>query len=300
MIKITIMEENNFYSFKNQRKHNIDNKNKYNNKKHSNKNYHNNNNNNHSDNPKSNALINVYLDTKKYFEDKVTEKSTLYDISLLQIEKVLQLKPKYDCKIIIKNQDSLDMALDFIQEGYSKPLVLNMASNFKSGGGTESGKTAQEECLFRRTDAFKSYNNEWYPLDKNDAIYSPKLQIIKDSNYDMLSKDIIDKAFISMIGLAAIRKPHLINNKYQEDDEIIMMNKIESIFKIAILNGNDCCVLGSLGCGVFKNPPEQVAEMFKKAMNIYKDYFKVIGFAILCVKESDKENITEFRRILDN
>ena len=99
------------FSFKNQRKQNLERKKKFGDKKYkSNKNH-----NNYNNNPKSTALINVYLDTKKYFENTNTEKSILYDISLVNIDKELLVKPKYDCKIIIKNQDSLDMALDFIK-----------------------------------------------------------------------------------------------------------------------------------------------------------------------------------------
>lgn len=280
------MEQPEYFSFKNQRKKNLDKKKKYGDKKYKNK-YHN------SDNPKSNPLINVYNDTKKYFENKVPEKGVLYDIT--KLPKIVE-EPLYNCEIIIRNQDSLDMALDFITEGYSKPLVLNMASDKKSGGGVQSGKIAQEECLFRRTNAFQTHNEEWYPLLHNYVIYSPVLQIIKDSNYDMLEKEKIDNSIISMIAVAALRKPDLVNNEYSDEDKIIMMNKIESIFKIAILNGNTGLVLGALGCGIFKNPPHQVAELFRLAIDKYGKYFKKIGFAILCVKESDKENINAFRK----
>lgn len=283
------MDNQDLFSFKNQRKNNLDNKKKYykpNNKHNPYKN----------DNPRSNSLVDVYLDTKKYFQMKniIAKEPTLYDITTLQIDKLLAQKKTYNTKYIVKNQDTLDMALDFIAEGYVKPLVLNLASQMKLGGGVASGKTAQEECLFRRTNAYMTHPENWYPLETNEVIYSPELTIIKNSNYEMLPDNIIEKADISMLAVAAVRKPHLVDGKYNDEDKIIMMRKIESIFKSAILHGHTEIVGGALGCGIFKNPPDQVAEIFKECTEKYGKYFKIVGFAILCVKESDNENLKEF------
>ncbi len=284
------------FSFKNQRRSNLANKQKFSDKRKQRKiNHH-----HKDDNPGSNSMINVYLDTKRYFHDHPIDikEPTLYDINTLPLNStILDSRPTYNTLCVIKNQDTFDMALDFIKEGYFKPLVLNMASEYKAGGGVASGKTAQEECLFRRSNAFQTHPDTWYPLEENEVIYSPEVQIIKDSNYNLLPQDIIDQGFVSMIAVAAIRKPRLHFNHYDDEDRALMTNKIESIFKIAILHGHDSLVLGALGCGVFKNPPEDVANIYKNCIRFYGKYFKKIGFAILCVKESDKENIDTFKKI---
>ena len=38
---------------------------------------------------------------------------------------------------------------------------------------------------------------------------------------------------------------------------------------------------GALGCGVFKNPPEKVAQLFQEALMTYQRYFQEIVFAVL-------------------
>ncbi|AYV76963.1 MAG: hypothetical protein Barrevirus6_1, partial [Barrevirus sp.] len=142
----------------------------------------------------------------------------------------------------------------------------------------------------------QTHLEKWYPLDKNDVIYSPEIQIIKDSKNKLLSQEIIDKGIISLICVAALRRPRLKNGLYYDDDRELMFKKIESIFKIGISQGHDTLVLGALGCGVFLNPPNEVVKIYKKCTDLYGKYFKKIGFAILIVKSSDHENFNLFNK----
>jgi len=103
-----------------------------------------------------------------------------------------------------------------------------------------------------------------------------------------------------MISIAGLRKPKLNNGIYYDDDRKLLTSKIESIFKIALANGHDSLVLGAIGCGVFKNPPIEVANIFKIMIRIYGKHFKKIGFAILIVKETDQDNINTFKKVLRN
>jgi len=243
----------------------------------------------------------IYTDTKRYFHmQKITPaKSILYGVDLIELGK---LEPNENVpKITIENADTFDMAIEFCAEGLN-PLVLNMASNFKPGGGVASGKTAQEECLFRRSNAFMTHPHKWYPLGMNDVIYSPEVHIIKDSKYEMLTKSA--RCTVGMIAVAALRNPTLSNGSattggvYNPRGYSTMVMKIESIFKTAIYHGHDSLVLGALGCGVFKNPPKQVAEIFKQMVDKYGWYFKKIGFAILVVRDKDKTNLAMFEEII--
>jgi uncharacterized protein (TIGR02452 family) len=271
-----------YSSMKNQRRNNMAKKKKHNPFKHGN------------NNPKSKPLANVYHDTKQHFLSmkslKVPE-SILYDIDELQID--FDDIPIYDTICVVQNKDTLDMAMEFRNMGLN-PLVLNMASDYRPGGGVKSGKMAQEECLFRRTNAFMTHPEEWYPLGSNNIIYSPEVHIIKDHNYQMLNE--ANETAISMIAVAAIRKPKLVNGIYHDDDRHLMTSKIEAIFKIALLHGHDSLILGALGCGAFHNPPKEVVEIFRIMVNQYGKYFKQIGFAILCVKDSDNDNLEAFRK----
>lgn len=244
-------------------------------------------------NPSSQALVDVYENTIAFFSRLNLKKqpSELIDISN-EIE--CDTVEKGDFIVITENCDTLDMAGDFATEGLN-PLVLNMASEYVAGGGVRSGKSAQEECLFRRTNAFDTHPVEWYPLEPNQIIFSPKVIVIKDSNYNLLNAKEFFK--VGMMTVAGIRKPRLIDGEYDEEDRELMKKKIDSIFKVAATRGYNSLVLGALGCGVFQNPPHQVAALFSNAIRQYGGHFKKIGFAVLSRSEEESENLKEFKKL---
>ncbi len=154
-------------------------------------------------------LIKIYEDTMRVchkLQLKPKNKSTLYDITCLE-EPQLQLHHTHENIVEVIDIDTLDMTMMYCQRDKLNPLVINLASDYRPGGGVESGKTAQEECLFRRTNAFMTHPTEWYQLSKNNIIYSPCVRLIKDNKYNMLQDE--DMISFSMITVAAIRKPKL-------------------------------------------------------------------------------------------
>jgi len=238
-----------------------------------------------------NKFIKIYQDTVRYFQiNKIPIKeSKLYNLKDFSEYKFEKKEEK--CVIFVENIDTLDMAEKYTNKGLNV-LCLNMASDYKPGGGVKSGKTAQEECLFRRSNAHLTHPEEWYPLSNNSLIHCPEVTVIKNSNYEL-----IKNFTIGMITVAAIRNPKLISGIYQDDDRDLMTQKIEAIFKIGIINRYDCLVLGAFGCGVFNNPPEEVAKIYSIMINLYSSYFKEIGFAVLCINEKDKENLKYFSKL---
>jgi uncharacterized protein (TIGR02452 family) len=235
-------------------------------------------------------MIQIYDNTRKYFLEgpsKFILPSTLYDIKNIHLNR--NSMNTHCVTYIIQNIDSLDMAKNFHNEGLN-PLVLNMASAYRPGGGVQSGKTAQEEVIFRRTNAFMTHPRSWYPLKNYQVIYS--VHVIKNLNYQLLDEN--DQYTVSMIAVAAIRKPKLVLNSYQKKDAELIYDKIRSIFKIAIKEGHDSLILGALGCGAYHNPPDEVAKIFRRLSAEYGKYFKKIGLAILIVRYTDKKNIDAF------
>lgn len=198
-------------------------------------------------------------------------------------------------KIEILDMDSFDMAQK-MNDNDGKILVLNLASETRSGGGVIRGAKAQEEDLYRKSNYFQA--KKFYPLTVYNVIYSPLVYIIKDSSYKLLTKPHI----VSCMAVAALRNPQLkrlSNGKkiyYEKSDKEIMQEKINIIFKIAIKHGHKNIVLGALGCGVYNNPVEEVAKMFKLAISTYGLYFKRIGFAILSGQSNS--NFTTFKNII--
>lgn len=249
---------------------------------------------------RQNDMINVYEHTKKYCLSQFDCSTSYDDTTLIDIFDLSSTDnntskdvEKENGIVSVLNIDTILAAIDLCKEGF-KPAVLNMASEYKPGGGVASGKTAQEECIFRRTNAFMTIPTSWYPLDAvRDLIYSKKVVIVKnDDDFEILPMS--SQFEISLITLPGIRKPRLHFGNYSSEDRQLMTDKIESIFKIAILNNVDSLVLGALGCGVFNNPPQEVANIFKGMINNYGKYFKKIVFAVLA-KEGDYKSEDNFK-----
>lgn len=166
-------------------------------------------------------------------------------------------------------------------------MVLNMASKFKPGGGVTSGQTAQEEVIFRRTNAFMTYEPSWYPLGHYEVIYSPEIIIAREgSTYKFIPSG--KQKTVNMLAVHALKNPKLSPSRdYKEIDRKLMIYKIESIFKIGIKQQADSLVLGALGCGAYRNPPHEVVKIFKDCLEKYQHYFKKIVFAILSINDDN-------------
>ncbi len=242
--------------------------------------------------------VKIYEDTIKYFRNFSREnnspKSIRYDINieLKEIE-----NGDHSPIIEVRNEDSLDMAMRYRSE---EVLVLNMASKWKPGGGVCMGSTAQEEVIFRRTNAFMTHPKMWYPLKDSENIYSPEVHIVRDSSCDFLSKK--DRVTVSMLAVHAIQHPQVCHGSIQKysrsDDYELMTKKIESIFKIGILQKKKILVLGALGCGAYENPVDEVLLIFEKALQKYGKYFDKIGFAVLANNTTGMENYQKFKKKL--
>lgn len=196
-------------------------------------------------------------------------------------------------------EDSVDAGFALQKEGFN-PLILNMASERKPGGGWRNGKTAQEESLFYRSTyhlaledplSENPQSGDYYPLSVYSAIYTPDVYFFRDSDYKQLSYG--DCRFLSCVAMAAIRHPKLDGGKYKESDRKKMERKIKGIFKIALKHGHDSVVLGAFGCGVFRNPPEEVAQIFSDVITQCRHSFKRITFAIL-----GDDNFSTFKKVL--
>lgn len=81
-----------------------------------------------------------------------------------------------------------------------------------------------------------------------------------------------------------------------------MYRKIHAIFAVSLLYGHDTVVLGPLGCGAYRNPPEHVAQIFQHVIQEYYGCFKRIVFAIIDdhnarLAHNPEGNLVPFQRI---
>jgi uncharacterized protein (TIGR02452 family) len=184
-------------------------------------------------------------------------------------------------EVTVVNADTISTALDMVEQGWD-PLVLNMASDTHPGGGVAKGSAAQEEDLFRCTNYSLCTNKSLYPIEYDEVIVTDGVSIIKDQDYNRLP----DYVELDFIAVAAIRRPPLeyedSEASYMEaEDQQMMQDKIDAIFRYGIYQNRDSLLLGALGCGAFRNPPKVVKEMFQDAIDRYRGYFKQITFAVL-------------------
>lgn len=197
--------------------------------------------------------------------------------------------------VTVVNEDTATVAYQLLDQGLN-PLVLNFASDKRPGGGCYNGAQAQEECLFYRSLYHLTLTENLYPLKPCDAVYSPSVPFIRDTEFR--KTDRVRK--LACLAIAAIRHPEL-DSKDQyalAHDKELMRLKIEAVFHIAAEHKHDALVLGAFGCGVFCNPPEQVALLFKEAIVQYGHSFSQIVFAVL--DTSDTKNLFKlFQRVLE-
>jgi uncharacterized protein (TIGR02452 family) len=177
------------------------------------------------------------------------------------------------------------------------PLVLNLASYQAFGGGVERGAVAQEEELFRKTDYGCHRGRELYPLQKEEFVVTPSVAVLKTGAYRDLPPDQV--RIVDMLAVSAVRLSEPADGRaptFSAADLQTASAKIETVFRYAAAHGYRRLVLGALGCGVYRNPPEVVARLFYQMMHKYAKYFDHIVYAVHA--RGDNPNFDIFHRVL--
>lgn len=193
------------------------------------------------------------------------------------------------------NDTTLVAARQLVAEGF-RPVALNFASARNPGGGFLNGARAQEESLCRSSALYECINgNAMYRhhatlaggFYTNYAIYSPTVPVFKDDDGQRLDEPYLC-AFVTApaVNAGAIREKH----RHPIQDE--MRDRVEKVLAIMAGHGHDAAVLGAWGCGVFKNDPELIADLFAQALRgSFAGVFAKVVFAVL---SSDGETIRPF------
>ena len=201
---------------------------------------------------------------------------------------------KEEINIQVIDTDSVSAIFDF---STGKTAVLNFSSYKHPGGMFLKGSKAQEECLCHESFLynvlkewqFKFY--DWNKNHKNKALYFNRALYLKDIVFIHNGKE----KKCNVITCAAPNKfaAQKYCNVSNQENLKILKSRIEFILKIAKENNIDTLILGAYGCGVFGQNPEEVADTFKKYLNIYN--FKNVIFAIPDKKD---QNYRIFKKIL--
>ena len=198
------------------------------------------------------------------------------------------------------NMDCVDLGLSMI---HLNPLILNLSDDAFAGGWVSSGSGAQEESIFRRTNYFQSLLQNMYPILPNEAIYSPKISVIKKSekeNWEIIPTDEIQK--LDFLAIPGLKYPDTVvvnNEKRLLDKNVeILKKKIKLIIQIAVDNNIDTIILGALGGGAWFTPRKHLAEVFKDVLEECDGIILNYYFAIMTtnsdsyiIKDHNKDNI---------
>jgi len=176
--------------------------------------------------------------------------------------------------------------------------VLNMANAYVPGGAYVEGAIAQEENMFRRTDCHLRVDQSEYDegLDRyvpemtsllsaeQGAVYldvarprvcirGPEDRARGDLGYEWLGRD----AIFGFFELRASAQDLRDGSPFDASDA---RRRIAAQLDTLRNAGIRHAVLGAFGCGAFRNPGAQVAQVYREEILARKEDFSVVAFAI--------------------
>jgi uncharacterized protein (TIGR02452 family) len=230
-------------------------------------------------------------------------------------------------EVVIVEEDCLYAAHKEAEAG-ENVAVLVFASPMEPGGGMHDfGHNGQEEVISRRADIFgffwdqlhKWFGKGLFPLvnvetahnthidydtvTHNRMLHTPGVTVFRagpDKNYAFLN----DPFTVGMLISAPPDCPALVpgTNEYQRMADALQLEKvITTIFSTAYQGGYTTLILGSFGSGAFRNPPKNVAKMFRNILEThFNGAFKKLVFPILDAHHDDynpEGNIKPYRDV---
>ncbi len=182
---------------------------------------------------------------------------------------------------------------------FQKIGVLNFASAKNPGGGFLKGAQAQEESLARSSALYKSilkcrdhyeFHRSHHSLLYSDRmIYSPNCPVFRKDDGTLLETPYL----VDFITSPAPNAGEVWRKQSEDAEKIceVLYERGAKLLSLAIANGCDALVLGAWGCGVFRNKPSMVAQIFADLLfpnGQFSGRFKSILFSILDSSEQAK------------
>lgn len=193
----------------------------------------------------------------------------------------------------LRNESTLEAARRLAQEGGVGNLgVLNFASAKNPGGGFLRGTQAQEESLARSAALYLSLlqcpDYYAYHRARRDAlysdhmIYSPACPVFRTDEGTLLAEPYT----VDFITSAAPNAGVIRQNEPQQEASIegVLHERGGKLLALAASQGCETLLLGAWGCGVFRNDPPMVAEMFRAQLGPEGPFwgrFLHVHFAVL-------------------
>ncbi|KAH7164219.1 hypothetical protein DER46DRAFT_323865 [Fusarium sp. MPI-SDFR-AT-0072] len=216
-----------------------------------------------------------------------SEKLEIHQLPPLTAAECPRRTPSGKATIRISNDDSFNAAIhlaDLKGPASGRVAVLNMASHVSPGGGWLKGARAQEEALCYRSSLSLSLHRRYYPWRQRMGIYTPDVVIIRsdqETGHQLLMPTIQAQNLpvVSVLSIAALRTPPVrdivlntpkgpVASKtyaHRADRDLTKL-KMRLCLRMAARRNHGLLVLGALGCGAFRNPPEEVARCWLEVL----------------------------------
>ena len=215
-----------------------------------------------------------------------------FDAIELQVNKKLQ-SASSTTTFDVANETTFAAACNILQKRRSaRVLCLNFASAKNAGGGFLGGSQAQEEALCRASALYATINPQrtYYETNRrcgtclytDHMIYSPMVPVFRDDNDDLL----LEPYRVSFITTPAVNAGALANSEPEKLPMVadVMRSRIKKLLSLAVINDYQHLVLGAWGCGVFRNDPAEIAELFREQITgtgRFAAAFESIRFGVL-------------------
>lgn len=215
--------------------------------------------------------------------------------------------PGFELTILeVTGETTLAAARRLVEESPNDDvLCLNFASARNPGGGFLSGAQAQEEslarssglypCIARMTEMY-DYNRRRNTLLYSDyMIHSPRVPVFCDDGGNLLEVPYC----VSFLTAPAPNAGAVASNQ-PKDTKLVtptLRERARKVLLVAAAHGHATLVLGAWGCGVFRNDPRTVAEVFSELLT--GEFNGCFGRVVFAVFDSSKNQavIGDFREV---
>ena len=197
--------------------------------------------------------------------------------------------PKFETRVTVTNETTLQASERLAQSASDSVLVLNFASAKNPGGGFLGGAQAQEESLARSSGLypcllsqpqFYEFHRKQNDLRYSDRmIYSPGVPVFRRDDGSLLETPYA----VAFLTAAAPNAGAIASNQPQHLEAIpeALAGRAAYVLAVAERFGHERLVLGAWGCGVFRNDPAMVADVFSSLLeSTFKGAFREVVFAV--------------------
>ena len=188
----------------------------------------------------------------------------------------------------VTGETTLQAAARLAGDGHASVAALNFASARKAGGGYLNGAEAQEEGLARASalaDCLEAVP-EFYEFHRRDAdprysdriVCSPAVPVFRDDAGTLLASPYE----VTFLTAAAPNAGALADQGWMADLRSLIHRRARRVLAAAVLHDQRALVLGAWGCGVFRNDPAVVADVFAGLLEDgFAAAFDRVTFAVL-------------------